>query len=54
MIFCVSFTPSFKSFISNTDVAKTRQDLEKNGIENPFIQIMDVNSQKETDENNDE
>ncbi len=35
--------------ISNSDVAKTRQNLEKNGIENPFIQIMDVNSQKEAD-----
>ena len=35
--------------ISNEDVAKTRIDLENNGIENPFIQIMDVNSQTESD-----
>src|SRR5574344_1546267 len=35
--------------ITNKDVASTRNDLEKQGFENPFIQIINVNSDKSTD-----
>ncbi len=33
--------------LSNSDVAKTREDLEKAGIENPYIQILNVNSEQQ-------
>lgn len=35
--------------INNEDVAKTRQDLDKIGVQNPYIQILNVNP---TEENN--
>ena len=35
--------------ISNEDVAKTREDLDKIGVQNPYIQILNVNP---TEENN--
>ena len=33
--------------LSNSDIAKTRENLEKAGIENPYIQILNVNSDQQ-------
>lgn len=42
-----------KQKIENNDLTKTRQNLEKIGIENPYLQILNVNnSQQENTENN--
>ena len=38
-----------KESISNNKLSEVRQDLEKNGIENPYLQIINVNSQQDTD-----
>ena len=33
--------------ISNDDLTKTRTDLEKIGIENPYLQILNVNTEQQ-------
>ncbi len=36
-----------ESKVTNDDLAKTRDNLEKNGIENPYLQILNVNSDQQ-------
>ncbi len=36
-----------ESKVTNEDLAKTRESLEKNGIENPYLQILNVNNSQQ-------